>query len=46
MIEQITTNRIEDSIPCYEKVELEYSIYDTNVSHDKSWIMGESVIKD
>jgi len=27
----------------YQKVEVEYSIYDTNVAHDKSWLLGESL---
>ena len=24
----------------YEKVEIEYAIYDTNVTHDAKWILG------
>jgi NTP pyrophosphatase (non-canonical NTP hydrolase) len=27
----------------FQKVEVEYSIYDTNVAHDKSWLLGESL---
>ena len=25
----------------YEKVEIEYAIYDTNVTHDAKWILGK-----
>jgi hypothetical protein len=24
----------------YEKVEVEYAVYDTNVTHDAKWILG------
>jgi hypothetical protein len=29
----------------FEKVEIEYAIYDTNVSHDAKWILGDEKLQ-
>lgn len=37
---------LEEELFNFEKVEVEYAIYDTNVSHDSKWISGEVEKKD
>lgn len=29
----------------FEKVEIEYAVYDTNVTHDSKWILGQEIVK-
>lgn len=29
----------------FEKVEVEYAVYDTNVTHDAKWILGQEFIQ-